>query len=503
MPLLGAGLIADGWGVAIVGSYLAALLIIGWLGRRAIRARSMSEFFLAGRGLGPLVLLLTLFATQYSGNTLVGMSGKTYRVGYAFTVAVPMFIALLGAAMVLAPGLQRLGRRRGYITLADAVHDRLQSRVLTSLVALVGVWALVNFMVSNLVAVGYLVERTTDGAVGREAAIIGLALVMLIYETLGGLRAVAWTDVLQGALIGLGILVLSVAVLATYGGPGHVHDALAAASPQMLEAPDWRGKIGWASTLVLVGIGAAIYPQAVQRYYAARDGRALRGSLRWMLVMPFFVTGFAVLIGLTGRGAFPDLDDRQSEQVTMLVLADLTEQWPWLRPLVILFFTAILAAIMSTVDSVLLALAATVTQDFYRPLRGGAASQAHLTRVGKVSSWVLMAGAVILALTVSQSVWRLIEIKLEVLIQAAPAVFVALYGRRARPGPLAGGLIVGVLIAAAPVASRTVASFTAPGWALPDKWCGLHLGVLGLLVNLAVVCALWRWPLKRSRSAAA
>jgi SSS family solute:Na+ symporter len=488
--LIGSGLVSGGWGTAIVGAYLTALLVIGWLGRRAIRSQSMSDFFLAGRGLGVFVLLLTLFATQYSGNTLVGMSGNTYRVGYAFVVAVPMFVALLSVAMLLAPGLHRVGRRNQFITLADAVHHRFQSRTLTTLVALVGVWALVNFLISNLIAVGYLVERSTDEAVGREVAIVSLALVMLIYETLGGLRAVAWTDVLQGALIGLGILILTAATFETYGGPARVYEELSITAPQLLAAPDWHGRIGWVSTLILVGVGAAIYPQAVQRYYAARSGRVLRSSLRWMLIVPFFVTTFAVLAGLIGRAEFPDLDKDQSEQITIMVLADLTQHWPWLRPIVILFLTAVLAAIMSTVDSVLLALSATATQDFYRPIRGDV-SQKHLTLVGKVSSWVLMGGAVGLALTLGESVWRLIEIKLEVLIQAAPAVFLALYVRRVRATPVIVGLLVGVVIAVAPIASQYLAGAVGSNWIVAEKWYGLHLGVVGLIANIAAVAILW------------
>jgi SSS family solute:Na+ symporter len=489
MSLPAVALMGDAWGAAIVGAYLTALLVIGWLGKRAIRSRSLADFFLAGRGLGTLVLLATLFATQYSGNTLVGMSGKTYRVGYPFVVAVPMFIAIVAIAMAAAPGFQRVGRRRGYITLADAVHDRLRSRTLTTLVALVCVWALVNFLISNLVAVGILVERATGGAIRSEAAIIGLALVMLVYETLGGLRAVVWTDVLQGLFIGAGTLVLAVTVLVHYGGPDRVYHELSETAPQLLAAPDVEGCIAWSSTLMLIGIGAAIYPHAVQRYYAAQSGHTLLRSLRWMLVMPFLVAGFAVLMGLIGRGEFPGLSDEQNEQITMLLLGDLAERAPWSRPMIILFLTAVLAAIMSTVDSVLLALSASVTQDFYRPLRGCAAPEAHLTRVGKAASWVLMAAAAVLAMTLSKSVWRITEIKLEVMIQAAPAVFVTLYGRSGRPRALAIGLVVGVLIAVAPITSEVVAGLVGAGWTLSEKFHGLHFGVLGLLANVFVTFA--------------
>lgn len=481
MTLWSVSLLNGGWGLAISGVYLLALLGIGWLGRQSIRSQSMSEFFLAGRSLGPVVLLLTLFATQYSGNTLIGVPGQTYDIGYAFLVAVPMFVAIIAFAMVIAPGLQRLGQKHGYITTADVIHDRFRNRTLTTLVALVGLWALVNFLISNLIAVGLLVENATDGVVRSEVAIIGLALVMLVYETLGGLRAVAWTDMLQGSLILTGIVVISVAVFLTYGGPHTLHDHLSTSAPNLLAVPNAERKVSWASTLILVGVGAAIYPQAVQRYYSARNGQALRQSLGWMLVMPFIMATFAVLIGLSGRLAFPDTKD--SDEITMLILGDLVRQTPWLLPVVVLFLTAVMAAIMSTVDSVLLAISATLTQDLYRPLRGKPISEAHLTKVGKFASWAMMAIAVVLAIRVEAKVWRLVEIKLEILLQAAPAVVLALYGRRTNAWAVVCGLIVGLMIAVAPLASRAVGG----EWTIPPKLWGLHLGVLGAVVNAAVV----------------
>lgn len=487
----GPSLIAGPAGAAVVAVYLIVLVVIGLLGKRATRGSSLSEFFLAGRGLGPVVLLLTLFATQYSGNTLVGMAGQTYRVGYPFVVAVPFFVALIGVAMVVAPALHRLGQRGSYITLADAIQDRLQSRPLSTLVAVLGVWALANFLITNLVAIGLLVEVSSQGAVGRAPAIVGLALVMIVYETLGGLRAVAWTDVVQGLLIVVGTLAILTAVLSIYGGAGAAYERLSETAPSLLEPPSLEGKVTWVSTLLLVSIGASLYPHAVQRYYAARDAVTLRRSLSWMVLVPFLVTSFVVLIGIVGRARFPELTRAQTDQITILILTDLAAQSPLIRPVIILFLTAVIAAIMSTVDSLLLALAATFTQDLYRPMRGDGVSESHLTRFGKIASWIIMLVAVGFALWLDESVWRLLEIKLEVLIQTAPAVWLALYGRRPDATALVVGLLVGVAIALSPVASQLLSTLTG-GYVISDKWHGVHVGVLGLVANAAVVAILTR-----------
>jgi len=74
----------DTTGIVFVGAYLVSLILIGVVGRFARKEDSLSDFYLSGRGMGLFVLFLTLYATQYSGNTLIGMAGKSYRQGYAF-----------------------------------------------------------------------------------------------------------------------------------------------------------------------------------------------------------------------------------------------------------------------------------------------------------------------------------------------------------------------------------------------------------------------------------
>ena len=77
------------------GVYVLLLLVMGWLGRRAKREDSLSDHYLAGRNLGFLVLLLTLFATQYSGNSLSGFPGKTYRAGLAYVMSTTFMVAIV------------------------------------------------------------------------------------------------------------------------------------------------------------------------------------------------------------------------------------------------------------------------------------------------------------------------------------------------------------------------------------------------------------------------
>ena len=88
---MGGGDIVFGTGALVaVGLYLVSMIGVGYYARGKRETNSMADFYLAGRSLGLLVLFLTLYATQYSGNTLFGYTGKTYRIGFEWTVSIPV-----------------------------------------------------------------------------------------------------------------------------------------------------------------------------------------------------------------------------------------------------------------------------------------------------------------------------------------------------------------------------------------------------------------------------
>jgi len=94
--------------LAFIGVYLLSLLVVGWLGLRAKKDDSMSDFYLGGKGVGLFVLVLTLYATQYSGNSMFGYTGNAYRIGYAWLMCVHFMTAVVVFYLLLAPRLHFL-----------------------------------------------------------------------------------------------------------------------------------------------------------------------------------------------------------------------------------------------------------------------------------------------------------------------------------------------------------------------------------------------------------
>ena len=473
-PLLSTG------GMIYMGLYLFSLIGIGLAGRFARKENTMADFYLAGRGMGVFVLFLTLYATQYSGNTLIGFTGQAYREGFTALVTVTFMTVIIGAYLIFAPKLYRLSKEHNYITVGDFIQHRFQSTTLTVTITVIAIIALGNYILTNLKAIGFIIVAATGGQVSFAQGIIVLSLIMVIYETLGGMRSVAWTDMIQGVLLLFGVFFIFITIQSEYGGLAKMSEQIKNIRPDFWQPPDWGGKRLWLSTIIIVFFGISVYPHAIQRIYAARDEKTLRRSFQIMIFMPLVTTLFMIIVGIVGAAQIPGLDRQGSEQITLLLLNDLAQKIPAISWLLVIFLSAAVAAIMSTVDSALLAISSLVTQDLYGKVKPGS-SQSHLTGVGKIVSWIIMAGVVWLAIALPQTIWRLFEIKLELLCQIAPSIFLGIHLRSLSAKSILTGILLGTAVALFIMIGNWA------GLAIDTKPWGVHAGVWGLMVNFAAI----------------
>lgn len=474
-------IILDNDGIALIVGYLILLLGIGWLGRKAQKENTLSDYYLGNRNLGFVVLLMTLYATQYSGNTMIGFAAAAYRQGWQFLMAVGFMMAVVGAYFMYAPKLYRLSRREGFITPSDFLNWRFGHRGLTIFATIIFIVALSNYVLTNLKAILLIIDTGTGGMIPGTWGLVVMAFVMLVYQTLGGLRSVAWTDLLQGSMLLVGIVAIFIAMEVAYGGLSEVLGTLRTANYELWSPPSGAQKVQWFSTLVLIFFGIALYPHAIQRIYAARNAKTLRRTFQVMVFMPLVTTLLMVTVGVVGAARFPGLGKEDSENITLLVLQDIATQIPAMEFLLTLFVAAVLAAIMSTIDSALLSISSMFTQDFYRRWRPKA-TQAELTRTGKRFSWLIMVLMVGGAIMLPATIWSLIQVKIELLIQTAPALLLGLHVPRLRAGSIIAGMAAGTAL--------TLGLLLAEGLT-GEKFYGqpgnLHAGLWGLMLNLLVV----------------
>ncbi len=474
-------------GTIALGVYLLTLVGVALLARRARRDRSPADHFLAGRSLGAFVLLLTLYATAYSGNSLLGYPGEAYRRGFSWIMATGFMMAIIVVFHLLVPRLRPIAVRHRFVTPGDWIRHRFgegrTARGLRAVVAILMAIALANFLVAQLVAMGHVTRAVTGDLVPYAAGVVGLGAMILFYETLGGMRAVAWTDTAQGLLMLVGLATLLAWLLGEAGGLAGTVAEIARRDPDALALPDARERANWFSSLLLMGLASVVYPQAIQRVYAAESARSLKRALAAMTFMPLTTTLVVTLIGWAAIPRLPELEGVAADVVMPRLLGEWAATGPVSSALAVLVFVGALAAIMSTADSVLLSLGSVLAEDLLDHPR----EDPETTLKGKRIAMIMMFGAVVVALFPWLTLWRLIELKMELLIQCVPAFLLALHWR----GFGARGCLAGVLVGSAVAAAGTLAGVKRLG--------GVHVGLIGLAANLAVALAVN--ALARERSA--
>ena len=478
----------------ILGGYLAVMLGIGTWAFHKRQDNSLSDFFLAGRSFGFFVLIMTLFATQYSGNTIVGFTSASYREGFRFLVCLHFMTAIIAAYLFFAPSLYRLSKERNYITPGDYIYDRFGSHILRIVVSFLMVYALCNFAVAQVKTLGVAFAGISQGRIPVWMGSVGLVIIMLIYESLGGMRSVAWTDTIQGIVLIVGLILLLVLTL------NHI-SALSSAVEKLssnpltkikIERPDFLGSLHWLSFILMVGFGGAIYPQAIQRIFSAKKPDVLKKSLVVMAFLPFFTALTAVIVGVVMASHLPSLEAQNviqgkgalsSESVFSLICLELAKTSSLGYWAVSVIFTALLAAVMSTTDSALLSLGSISAQDFYRPLFKPDAEEENLTKFGKKATWMLMVPITYYALTYKGTLVQLLQLKFELLIQCAPCFYLGIHWKDLTASSVLVGIFVGLAV-------TIILSFAGDLGLLEMNYktvFGVHAGIIGLMANV-IVC---------------
>ncbi|MFB6309244.1 MAG: sodium:solute symporter, partial [Haloarculaceae archaeon] len=371
--------------LGLMGLYLVVTLGIGWYGYRRTGV-SPQEYFLAGGTLGRVVFPLTMFATLMSAFIFLGSAGFGYQHGMAWLAMIGIeAVAGIPLAMV---GLRawRRARRHGYITPTELLGDTFDSDRLKLLVLLVQfAWA-IPYVAIQAMGGGLIFSTISDGAVPFWAGALLVTVVTAVYLSLGGLRSVAWSDVLQG-----GTLVVMLVAALVYIVPAVDPLALTrevAANTDLLApagAVDFFTPRVWISFLLMNTMAIIAYPQMFQRFFAAEDERSFRALLVWWPIMALVAAVVPVLLGVWGTQVLPDLAN--PDQVIPALLQTYAP-----AAVVGVVMGGALAAMMSTADSLVLTLSSLVTRDLYHDhLAAGEGDERTELWIGRATIAVLLA----------------------------------------------------------------------------------------------------------------
>lgn len=375
--------------------YVLLQLFIGLLVSR--RIRTGSDYLLAGRRLGYALAAFSMFATWFGAEACIGVAGAAYRDGLAGVTADPFGygVGLLLMGFVFAVPLWKMGLN----TVADFFRVRY-SESLAAWVAAIMIPSSLLWAAAQIRAFGQVLSATLDlpAAIGMTSA----AVLVIVYTASGGLLADAMTDVVQGIVLIAGLAVLVPEVIGKMGG---FPTALAALSADPVAAvpsiPNGPARTLHLLQAWMIPVGGSILTQElVSRVLASRTPEiARRASL--LAGGSYLLIGFIpVTLGLLGAQLLPGLKD--PEQILPLL------GQRYLSPvLYILFVGALISAILSTVDSTLLAASALFTNDvlFRRYPDLGEPVRLRLQRMG-----VIVAGVIAYGLSLfGESTYSLVE----------------------------------------------------------------------------------------------
>lgn len=368
--------------------YFAGVLAIGAWATRA--TRDARDFYLAGKGIGPVALSISAVAATLSGFTFIGGPGFLYDVGLgALFIILPAGITNAVGAWVLAKRLRVLAEVRDVMTLPDAIGARYRSPAAQGLAGAAVLMAVVGYMATNVLAMGWVLEAVLG--TGLEGGIWIGAGVTLVYATGGGIRAGIYTDVLQGGVMAAAsVLVFLFAVDPLGQGLAGISRTILAEDPGFLRPWGHLDPLAAISFLFVFSMGVLGQPHVLHKFYMLRDPRAFRwypllSALALTLtVLLFFGVGMAVK-GAVVLGELPA--PVHPDQTTPLFLLQRT---PLL--LAALVFAGVVAAIMSTLNSFMNVGAAALAHDLPRAL---GVRVADPLRSGRIATVVitLLAGA--------------------------------------------------------------------------------------------------------------
>ena len=431
---------ASGAIIGVLVFYFAILIGIGWWASR--ESRSVSGFYVAGKKLPSWVIAFSSNTTGESGWLLLGLTGMGYLVGFhALWIVLGEVIGVALAWSLVARPFKEFTDRYDAITVPDYLADRFRDRthairIVSAVIIFSMVWAYTS---AQLTASGKAFSSFL-GTSYEGGVLIGAAVIFL-YTSIGGFKAVAYSDVLQGVLMFLCLLVLPIVGIQQAGGWSEVMRAIGSIDPALLNPMGEHGLTvtGVMSAISFAGIGLAFLgaPQLLTRFMSARSrGQIGEGGMIAVACIIVFDIG-AVLTGVAGRVLFPGLADPE----TVLPMMS-TELFPAIVAGVIL--VVVLAAIMSTVDSLLILASSAVVRDVFQKVLKPDFSDRQLSVIGRVLTIVIGFGGLTVALPESRMIFWFVLFAWSGLASAfTPVVLCSLFWRRTTRAGALSGMIAG------------------------------------------------------------
>lgn len=360
--------------------FMVGLMIFGLIVSRSVK--SSRDWMVADGSLGIVPLVGTYFATIISATSIVSYAGYYYFNGWSgwWNCAGTLLTSFL-AAVFYAKRLKKVART----TLPDYLEDRYgrPHATFSAIIILIGTTCLTAAQVIG----GCTVLMTSTGF-SKTTCLVIITFIFILFTSVGGMKAVAWSDTICSFIILIGVWVMAITLLGKVGGFNAMNQGLYEINPEMLQpfssAIPPLTALSWLITWGLGNFGA---PQFITRFFAAKSpehaqkSQAYTGVALLLFYLPLMLTG------LCGAILMPGIENQ--DMVNPLLIAT------FLTPISGgILMAAIMAACISTADSLLLLCGTTFTNDLYCKFINKNADDAKILKVSRITTLVVGIGAV-------------------------------------------------------------------------------------------------------------
>jgi len=347
------------------------IVLIGFGAYRGRSVKSQEDFVVAGRRLPARVLIGTLLATWIGSGSIIASAGLAFREGFPSL----WFDAGVWIALVVLYFVAGRARRFAQFTVPDILEVRYNkyARVLGTIVTIIAYTAIVSYQFRA----GGLVLNLVAG-IDVDTGIIITALFVIGYTVLAGMISVAYTDVVNGVIMTIGLFIALPFLIESAQGWETIVARLPETHFQMLGRLSWLDAAGYALPTMLLLLGeSGMY----QRFFSAKDEKAARRSVIGWIIGTVVIETLVVVLAVVGRSIFPDIDGET------VILQSVKDALP--AAIGCIALAAIVAVIVSTADSFLLVPSTNFMRDIYQRFINPKASQKKFLIYSRISVVVL------------------------------------------------------------------------------------------------------------------
>ena len=343
------------------------------------QTKGLADYYVGGRGMGGIALGLSFFATYSSTNSFIGFSGQAHGWGAPWLLLVPFVVGFsFFAWAVVAPRLRVFTRSLDSLTVPDFIGFRFESTAARFLAAIIVLFASLFYMTAVFKGIGNLLETFMD--IPYKLSIALVFMVVMLYTAVGGFISVVKTDAVQGIVMSLAAVLLFAGTVDAAGGLGAIE--LIRQAPETSHLFTWGGGVAVPTlfgVLVAGTIKFAVEPRQLSRFYALEGAQATRTGMLVSTLTFTAVYSLIVPVGLYARRIIPG----SVEDTDLIVPTLLATEGVFSSLGAAFLVVAMVAAAMSSLDSVLLVMASTAERDIVGLLRppGSDAAALRATRL--------------------------------------------------------------------------------------------------------------------------